>query len=326
MGFKIFITGSGIADDAQQFLRQKKCTYLVGEATDRAEDIAAKCAAFDPHGLIVRQGKINGSVMQSAANLRVICKHGVGIDNIDIGEATRLKIPVFYTPLANYESVAEHTLALIFNLARRITTETDNIRQGRFDKKNYYGCELFKKTLGIIGFGRVGQRLAGLVRPLQMNVIVYDPLRGDLPSGPSFKRIDQLDELLEQSDIISLHCPLTADTKNLINTKTIKKMKTGVLLINTARGGIIAEEDLADALQEARLGGAALDVFQEEPLPADSRLLNLSNVVLTPHIAGMSDNSYKNMGMEAVKNILDVLTGKPYNREALLNTEVMDKR
>jgi len=326
MSFKIFISGSGIADEAKQFLDEVNCSHLTGDAKDSAEDIAKKCAAFNPHGLIVRQGKINEAVIHSASNLRVICKHGVGVDNIDIGAATRQRIPVFYTPLANYESVAEHTLALMFCLARRITTESANIRQGKFDKKNYGGIELFKKSLGIIGFGRVGQRLAGLVKPLQMNIIVYDPLRNDPPSTPHAMHTDHLEPLLEQADIISLHCPLTPDTEGLINKQTIAKMKNGVLLLNTARGGVVVEKDLAAALADNKIGGAALDVFEEEPLSANNPLLKLNNVVFTPHIAGISDNSYKNMGLEAVKNVLDVLNGRAYNREALLNGEVMNKK
>ena len=175
MPYRIFVTGSGIAEEAQRLLREGNCAFEVGDPKDTPGDIAGKLKTFNPDGIIVRQGKITAQVMDAAANIRVICKHGVGTDNIDIAAATQRGIPVMFTPLANFESVAEHTLTLILSLIRRIPLEDKRIRAGIFSKNNYDGLELLGKTLGIIGFGHVGRRLAELVAPFRMKVIAYDP-------------------------------------------------------------------------------------------------------------------------------------------------------
>lgn len=323
MSYRIFITGSGIAKEAQQLLREENCTFETGDPKDTPADIARKLREFDPHGLIVRQGKINAEVQDAAKSLKVICKHGVGTDNIDVAAATRRGIPVMFTPLANYESVAEHTLALIFALLRRIPLEDKRIRSGVFDKKNYNGQEISGKTLGIIGFGHIGRRLAELAAPFKMEVLVYHPscTREALP--PYISKVKKVEEIFPGADIISLHCPLTPETRGMINRNTIAQMKQGVYIINTARGGIVNEDDLFRALQERRVGGAALDVFEEEPPAADHPLLQLDNAIFTTHVAGASDNSLKNMGVDSVKNVLAVLKGEPPDPESLVNKEAL---
>ncbi len=183
-------------------------------------------------------------VLESASNLKVICKHGVGTENIDINAASKKGIPVLFTPWANYESVAEHTLALILALIRRIPSQDASIRCGKFDKSKFDGLELFGKYLGIVGFGHIGRRLAELVAPFKMVVLAYNPLDVKKISQPYIRKVQHLEDLYVQSDIISLHCPLTPDTKNMINEHSIRQMKPGVMLINTARGGLIKETDL----------------------------------------------------------------------------------
>lgn len=323
MSYRIFITGSGIAKEAQQLLKDENCTFETGDPKDTPADIAEKIRVFNPHGLIVRQGKINAEVQGAARSLKVICKHGVGTDNIDVAEATRRGIPVMFTPLANYESVAEHTLALIFALLRRIPLEDKRIRSGVFDKKNYNGQEISGKTLGIIGFGHIGRRLAELAASFKMEVLVYHPscTREALP--PYISKVKKVEEIFPRADIISLHCPLTPETRGMINRNTIAQMKQGVYIINTARGGIVNEDDLFRALQERRVGGAALDVFEEEPPAADYPLFQLDNAIFTTHVAGASDNSLRNMGVDSVKNVLAVLKGEPPDPESLVNKEAL---
>lgn len=323
MHYRIFITGSGIVKEAQQLLREENCIFETGDPKDTPADIARKLREFDPHGLIVRQGKISAEVQAAAKSLKVICKHGVGTDNIDVAEATRRGIPVLFTPLANYESVAEHTLALIFALLRRIPLEDKRIRSGVFDKKHYDGQELLGKTLGIIGFGHIGRRLAELAAPFKMKVVVYHPSCTPEPLPPYISKVKKVEEIFSRADIISLHCPLTPETKGMINRRTIAQMKQGVYIVNTARGGIVNEGDLFQALQERRVGGAALDVFEEEPPAADHPLFRLDNVIFTTHVAGASDNSLKNMGVDSVKNVLAVLNGEPPDPESLVNKEVL---
>jgi D-3-phosphoglycerate dehydrogenase len=221
--------------------------------------------------------------------------------------------------------VAEHTLALILSLIRRIPSQDKCIRAGVFDKKNYQGIELLGKTLGLIGFGRVGRRLSELIAPFKMKVLVYDPVSSINVLPGNITEIKKLENIFVQADIISLHCPLTKDTKHLINKQTISQMKKGVYLINTARGGIVNESDLFQALQEKRIGGAALDVFEVEPPKKNNPLFKLENVILTTHIGGVSDNSLKNMGIGAVKNVLAVLKGEAFNKNVLLNKAVLQK-
>jgi len=264
-------------------------------------------------------------VLESASNLKVICKHGIGTDNIDIDAASKKGIPVFFTPMANFESVAEHTLALIFALIRRIPNQDASIHSGKFEGSNFNGLELLGKCLGIVGFGRVGRRLAELVAPFKMKVIVYHPSNTKEILQPYIKKVQHPEDLYVQADIISLHCALTPDTKNMINEHSIQQMKPGVMIINTARGGIINETDLFNALLEKRISGAALDVFEVEPPHPDNPLFQLNNVIYTSHIAGISDNSFINMGIQSVNYILSVLKGKPIDVNSLVNKSVLIK-
>ncbi len=323
MGYRIFITGSGIAKEAQQLLIKENCSFEIGDPKDTSDDIARKLELFDPDGIIVRQGEITRKVQSTPKKLRVICKHGVGIDNIDTEAATELGIPVMFTPRANFESAAEHTLALILSLIRRIPIQDKHIRNGIFDKKNFNGLELLGKNLGIIGFGHIGRRVSELVAPFNMKVSVYEPYCKITNLEPHISQVTKLEDILPQADILSLHCPLTNETKGLINKQTISQMKGNALIINTARGGIINESDLIFALQNNQIGGAALDVFEEEPPAADNPLFKMDNVILTTHISGISDNSYKNMGMDAVKNVLSVLKGASLDMESLINKDII---
>lgn len=323
MAHRIFLTGSGIAPVAQAYLRDRGCTLVTGEPADSPDDLVRKLSGFDPHALIVRQGKITDAVQAAAPSLAVICKHGVGTDNIDIAAATKRGIPVFYTPRANFESAAEHTLALMLSLVRRIPAHDRRIRSGVFDKKGYDGLELLGKTLGLIGFGQIGRRVAELVAPFRMQVRVYHPSKSGESLPDYIKKVDSPEAVLAEADIISLHCPLTEKTRNLINADTIARMKAGVHLINTARGGLIDEAALEAALRDGRIRGAALDVFETEPPATDHPLFALENVIVTTHVAGVSDNSSINMGMDSAKNVLAVLEDGEIDRMSLKNPEVI---
>ena len=322
MNYRIFITGSGIAEEAQQRLLQENCVFEQGDPNDSPEDLARKLQAFNPDALIVRQGKITAAVQEAASNLKVICKHGVGTDNIDIEAATRRGIPVLYTPRANFEAAAEHTLALMLSLLRRIPLQNCHIRDGVFDKKQYDGLELFGKTLGIVGFGHIGRRVAELVAPFKMRILVYHPSCTAETLPPYITKVKSVQELLPQVHVLSLHCPLTPETRGLVNRHSIAQMQPGVCIINTARGGLVHEGDLIQALHDGRVGGAALDVFESEPPAADNPLFKMDRVIVTAHVAGMSDNSFKNMGLAAVENVLAVLKGKPVDRESIKNPTV----
>jgi D-3-phosphoglycerate dehydrogenase len=321
--YRVFLTGSGIVEPARNYLRDHGCVVEAGAPNDTSADLARKVSAFNPEALIVRQGKISTEVQDAAPSLRVICKHGVGIDNIDLAAATRRGIPVMWTPGASTNVVAEHTLALLLALLRRIPQEDKQLRSGLFDKTRYSGSELRGKTLGLIGYGRIARRVAELVAPFEVQVLVYHPSATDEPLPPRVSKLKDVEEVLRQSDIVSLHCPLTARTHALINDQAIMRMKQGALLINTARGEIIDEEALLKALHSGRLGGAALDVFATEPLPAIHPLLALDQVVLTPHVGGSSDASLTHMGMQAAFNVLSVLLGERVDVSNVLNPAVL---
>ena len=320
---RIFLTGSGIVERARDFLRNNDCVIDAGSPNDTPADLARKVSASNPDALIVRQGKISAEVQDAAPCLKVICKHGVGMDNIDVAAATRRGIPVMFTPGASTNAVAEHTLALLLALLRRIPQEDRQLRSGLFDKTQYCGSELRGKTLGLIGYGRIARRLAELVAPFEVEVLVYHPSATDELLPQHVSKLRDIDEVLRHSDIVSLHCPLTANTHGLINEQSIMRMKQGALLINTARGQIIDEGALVKALCSGRLGGAALDVFATEPLPPNHPLFALNQVVLTPHVGGSSDASLTHMGMQAAFNVLAVLCGQPVDVSNVLNPEVL---
>jgi D-3-phosphoglycerate dehydrogenase len=264
-------------------------------------------------------------VQKAAPALQVICKHGTGTDNIDVAAATAAGIPVLYTPFANFESVAEHTLALMLSLARQIPQEDRRIRSGVFDKKHYGGLELNGKTLGLIGFGKIARRLCELVAPLRMRVLAYHPSAKPEPLPEYITKTADVMTVFREADVLSLHCPLTEQTRHLVNRETLAAMKRGALLVNTARGEIVNEADLLAALESGQLGGAALDVFEKEPLPADHPFVNMPQVICTPHVAGASDYSLRNMGMQSVQQVLAVLQGETPDPVVVVNPDVFNR-
>ncbi|MBD3290918.1 3-phosphoglycerate dehydrogenase [candidate division KSB1 bacterium] len=322
MKAKIFMTGSRLVKEAEDILNREGCIYEYGTPKDTSEEIAAKLRDFDPVGLIVRQGKITKAVLDSAEKLKVICKHGVGVDNIDVDAATEKGIPVMITINANFQSVAEHALALIFSLLRKVPKQDRDLRQGIFNKVNYDGEELFKKTIGLIGFGRIGRRLAELVKPFEPKIFVYDPFLNNNSVPEYIEKTDDLEQVFKEADIISLHCALTSETKGFINTDSIALMKSSAYIINTSRGPVVNEDDIVKALDEKRIAGAALDTFQKEPPDISNPLFKLDNVIVTSHVGGASKSSLRNMGVGAVKNVLAVLKGDPLPMECVLNPQV----
>lgn len=318
----VAITGPALAEPAMEKLGEKCRTVNIKPYTP-SEEIAAIVRKNQADALIVRMGRIDAHVIGASKRLKVITKHGTGVDNIDLAAATRAKLPVMITPYSNFESVAEHVLGLMIAVARETVLLDRRMREGRWAKSSNRGVELFEKTLGIVGFGRIGRRLRELVRPLRMPVVVYDPVSG--PPEPLAEVIvaKTLDELLGAADFVSLNCPLTPETTNLIGACELNRMKKTAWLINTARGGIVDEVALFTALKNKEIAGAALDTFAQEPPKEIHPLAELDNVVLTPHIGGVTAESFVRMGMQAVKNVLDFLEGRPPDLACVLNPEVL---
>ena len=310
---RILVTGPTLDEEAKHLLARRGCAvaYVRGEGDDGLGGLADRMREHRADGLIVRKGKVDRAVLTASDRLRAVAKHGVGVDNIDVQAAAELGIVVMNTPAANFESVAEHTLALMFALARRLPRQDARVRDGKWDKSDYQGDELASKTLGLVGFGRVGRRLAELVAPLRMTVLVYDPWTDRSTATNDITFVDELDELLPRADIVSLHCPLTPETTGMIGGRQLRRMPEHSWLVNTARGAIVEEAALVQALRDGQIAGAALDTFEAEPPDPDNPLFAMENVVLTNHIAGISTRSFRNMGVGAVENVLAVLDGRP---------------
>lgn len=259
------------------------------------------------HGLIIRSAtRVTADVIDVATNLRVIGRAGSGLDNVDKAAATKKGIVVMNTPGGNTITTAEHTIALMFSLARQIPQAVASMREGKWDKKRFMGVELYNKTLGIIGIGNIGKQVAKRAIGLGMNVIGYDPyLSEENAMEIGIKKV-ALPELFRNSDFITIHTPLTAETKNLINSKTIGIMKDGVRIINCARGGIVNEADLYEAIKSGKVAGAALDVFEKEP-PGDNPLLKLDNVLCTPHLGASTKEAQENVALAIAEQVADYL-------------------
>ena len=233
---------------------------------------------------------------------------GVGVDNVDVESASKRGVIVMNTPGANTIATAEHTMALLLALCRHVPEAHYTLQKTRqWDRKRFIGRQLHRKTIGIIGMGRIGAQVAGRCQAFGMKVLTYDPyLSDDLARELKVNRVD-LDELLACSDFISLHTALTPQTRQIINAKTIAKMKDGVRIINAARGALIDENDLVEALQSGKIAGAALDVYSQEPLPADSPLHKLDNVIITPHLAASTVESQRDVSVQIIDQMLNAL-------------------
>ena len=261
----------------------------------------------DYHGLAVRSAtKVTAKIIDAATNLKVIGRAGSGLDNVDLTAATKKGIVVMNAPGGNTITTAEHTFSLMCAMARQIPQATASMREGKWEKKRFMGVELFNKTLGIIGIGNIGSQVARRAQAFAMNVIAYDPFLSEEKAKDMGVEKVALEELYRRSDFITIHTPITAETRNMINKDTIKIMKNGVRIINCARGGIVNEKDLYDALVEGKVAGAALDVFEKEP-PENNPLLTLDNVISTPHLGAATKEAQENVAIAIAEQIADYL-------------------
>jgi Phosphoglycerate dehydrogenase and related dehydrogenases len=297
----ILVTGADLAPQAQAMLEDFELVYA--GRTPAEGDLLRLCKEHDPTAIIVRYGRITAPVIEACGSLRVISKHGSGIDNIDAPAAASRGVAVKAAVGANAAAVAEHAWALILSCAKSIPELDDRMHSGHWDKVSHKSLELRGLTLGIAGLGAIGRRVAAIGVAMEMKVVAYDPNVGTAPDGV---HLDSLDAVLG-AHVVSLHCPLTADNRQMINRDTLKRFREGSILVNTARGGLVDEAALIDALRSGRLRAAALDSFSSEPPPPDHRLRGIPRLIMTPHVAGVSDAAYVNMGVAAARNVLDTL-------------------
>ena len=250
---------------------------------------------------------LDRSILQGQSRLKVIGRAGVGVDNIDVQAATEEGIAVFNAPSGNTASAAELTMALMLAAMRKVAAADRAMRQGQWDRKRFRGSELLGKTLALIGAGRIGGEVGRRARAFGMKIIAYDPyLQEDRARQLEIESVS-LEEAMRRGDVISLHVPLTDSTRGLIGAEELSLMKPTAVIINAARGGVLDEDALADALAEDRIGGAAVDVYSTEPLPSDHRLLSLDNVVLTPHIGAATREAQHNVAHEVAQSVRDAL-------------------
>ena len=260
--------------------------------------------------LVVRSAtKVTRDLLSAAGSLRVVGRAGIGVDNIDVAAATERGVLVVNSPTANLLSATEHTFALLLALARRVVDADRSLKAGTWDRKSHVGVELYGKTLGIIGFGQIGQRVAQRARAFEMEVLAYDPfLNAEVARGLDVEPVETLEEMLPRIDALTFHTPLTDQTRNLLDRERLALLKDTAMVVNCGRGGVIDEEALLEALDAGRLGGAALDVFAQEP-PADYRLAAHPRVVATPHIGAQTHEAQERIATEIARMVILALEG-----------------
>jgi D-3-phosphoglycerate dehydrogenase len=275
------------------------------------EELVKIISEYD--ALMIRSGtQVTQEVIQNGTQLKIIGRAGVGVDNVDVNAATRQGIVVVNSPEGNTIAAAEHTLAMMLSLSRFIPDANQSTKRGEWNRKDFIGAEVYKKTLGVIGLGKIGSHVAKAAKAMGMRLLAYDPFISLERAEQIGCRLVELDLLVREADYITLHMPKTPETANLLNAEAIAKMKPTTRIVNCARGGLIDEAALAEALREGRIAGAALDVYGNEPLEADSPLRQLGkNTILTPHLGASTAEAQINVAIDVAEQIRDVLLGLP---------------
>src|SRR6188474_1359220 len=279
-------------------------TVKTGLKEDQLLEIIGEFSA-----LVVRsQTKATARLIEAAKQLKVIGRAGVGVDNVDVDAATKRGVIVMNTPGGNTISTAEHAFSLMVSTARSIPQADASMRAGKWDRKSFEGVELYNKTLAVLGMGRIGTEVARRAIAFGMRVLAYDPyLSASRARSLQVELIESLDDIVPQADFITLHMPLTAETKHMLNKQRLASVKKGVRIINCARGGLIDEAALIEALKSKHVAAAALDVFEDEPPPADAEIRKVPNLVLTPHLGASTAEAQEGVGLEIAEQIRAVL-------------------
>lgn len=318
---RVLVIATSIRPEGVRLLETAaKLTFI----PDHASQEETAQAAVNADAILARTGRVTRRVIEAAPRLKIVARHGVGYDNVDVQACTERGIVVTTTGDANSEAVSEHTMGCLLAAARQIPLANAAVKRGIWDRESVHGIELAGKTLGLVGLGRIGSRVAKHARGFDMRVIAHDPY-----ADPEWARsldvtLVDLEPLLREADFVSLHAPLMPETRHMIGAEQFALMKPSAILVNTSRGGLIDEAALCQALADRRIAGAALDVFAQEPLPADHPFMRLDNVICTPHVGGQTDEALVRMAVCAAECILRVLRGERpdyvVNPEVLQNT------
>jgi D-3-phosphoglycerate dehydrogenase len=310
MGFTLkfrVLVSDPLAEEGIEILKE---TCDVDVRTNLTEEQLIE-AIKDYDAILVRSGtEVTAAVIEAGTNLKYIGRAGAGVDNIDTEAATRRGIPVANAPMGNTLAATEHTIAMMLSLARNIPQATASLKKKEWKRSKFMGVEVNEKTLGIVGLGRIGREIAKRVIAMDMKVVGYDPFITKENAAQMGVELMGIDDLVKVADFITVHTPLTPETKHLINAERIATMKDGVRLINCARGGIIDEKAMYDGLVSGKIAGAALDVFESEP-PFESPLLTLDSVIVTPHLGASTVEAQKNVAISVAKQCLAVFAGEP---------------
>nr|WP_243737059.1 hydroxyacid dehydrogenase [Cupriavidus sp. L7L] len=298
----VLVTGADLAQPALDLLQEFEVVLAGKQPTE--DQVIALAAQHNPVAIVARYGKITAAMMDAAPGLRVISRHGSGVDVVDRNAAAQRGILVRAAVGANAAAVAEHAWGLILACAKSVIHLNSRMRGGFWDKATYKTIELNGRTLGIVGFGEIGRRTAAIGVAMGMKVLAFDPFATSAPEGVE---LVSLDELYTRSDVVSLHCPLTDENRKMINRDTLTRFKDGSIFVNTARGGLVDEPALIEALTSGKLYAAGLDSFEVEPFTPGHPFCDVPNLVLSPHVGGVSDAAYVNLGVTAARNLLAAL-------------------
>jgi len=302
----IIVTGADLAPEALAVLADFSIVFA--GKTPQTADLVSLARQHDPAGIIVRYGSVGAEVMDAAPSLRVIAKHGSGTDTIDKTAAAARGIEVLAAVGANAAAVAEHALALMLACAKSIVPLDARMHAGHWDKATHKSIELSGRTVGLVGLGTIGLRLARMCHAMDMRVIGFDPYARNLPD---YVQAVPLETIWSEADVISLHCPLTDDNRNMLDADVLARCKPGVILVNTARGGLIDEPALLNAIRSGHVAGAGLDSFAVEPMAVPHIFHGQPGIILSPHIGGVTSAAYVNMGVAAARNVLGVVSREP---------------
>lgn len=303
------LVSDALSEEGLKVFRESK-ELTVDVKTDLKPD-ALKEIIKDYDALVVRSAtKVTSEIIQAAKKLKVVGRAGVGLDNVDLEAATQKGIIVMNTPAGNTISTAEHTFSMILALSRNIPQANASTKKGEWKRSKFMGVEVYGKTLGIVGFGRIGSEVAKRALSFGMKILAYDPFLSAEVAESIGVEIAELKKVLQEADYITVHTPLTDETRHMISDKEFALMKKGVRIINCARGGIIDEIALIKAIKEQKVAGAAMDVFENEPLSADNEFLKLDNVVITPHLGASTEEAQINVAIEVAEIVRDALLGR----------------
>lgn len=322
----ILVTGPAINEQAVKLIAENGYQVSYVPPYTSEDDLVRIVTELDPVGVVVRMGRFGSAAIEAAPSLRVLSKHGVGVDNIDVDAASRREIPVVVAAGANALSVAEHAIALLFAVVKRIVPLDSSLRAGRWEKAGFAGKELAGMTIGLVGFGAIARQTALFAKGFGLKVQAFDPFTDEAAFAEAgVRQVTDVDRLLSSSDILSLHCPLTPDTRNLLDDRRLGLMKPGSFVINTARGGLIDEDALLRAVESGQIAGAGLDTFQTEPPGDDHPFWQNQRIVVTPHIGGVTQEANVRVGVDAVEGILAIVEGRELGRERIVNHRALAK-